>query len=312
MELYNGDCLEEMKKIPDKSVDLIICDLPYGCLTGGGLSNPETAKKYKDQGVSSKTAMGCDWDIKIDLEKFWTEVKRIRKDNHTPTIHFCTTKYGYELIKSNEDEFRYDLIWDKTRGVSFLQANKMPMRSHEMIYLFSKKGTFYNRIDITGDYPNTHRGKGTKPTNVYNVMPTFKSTTSTTERCALSVIQEPKKSHPRTGGQKASNVYAGAKGNEEIKKAQEELPQDERCALSIIKQSRITKKGQHPTAKPIELYKFLIERYCPVGGTVFDPTFGSGNSGRASQELNRKYIGIEMKKEFFDAFNLEINPPTLI
>ena len=134
--LHHGDCLEIMKTIPDKSVDLIICDLPYGCLTGGGITNPETAKKYWTN--PPKTAIrGCTWDVKIDLEPFWKEVRRIRRTDHSPCIHFCTTRFGYELIKSNEKEFRYDLVWDKQRGVSFLTANKRPMRSHEMIYVFA-------------------------------------------------------------------------------------------------------------------------------------------------------------------------------
>ena len=95
--LLKGDCLTHMKSMADKSVDLIICDLPFGCLTGGGISNPETAKKYNRKGTEGIS--GCSWDIKINLEVFWREVKRIRKNEHTPCIHFCTTKYGYELIK---------------------------------------------------------------------------------------------------------------------------------------------------------------------------------------------------------------------
>ena len=66
---------------------------------------------------------------------------------------FCNTRFGYELIKSNEKEFRYDLVWNKPNGVGFLSANKQPLRSHELIYVFAKKGAFYNRIDIIGDFP---------------------------------------------------------------------------------------------------------------------------------------------------------------
>ena len=62
------------------------------------------------------------------------------------------------------------------------------------------------------------------------------------------------------------------------------------------------KGGKHPTAKPVDLYKFLIERYSNEGDTVLDPTFGSGNSGRASVGLKRKYIGIEMNDDFYNAF----------
>jgi len=252
--LHHGDCLEIMKTIPDKSVDLIICDLPYGCLTGGGITNPETAKKYWTN--PPKTAIrGCTWDVKIDLEPFWKEVRRIRRTDNTPCIHFCTTRFGYELIKSNEKEFRYDLVWDKQRGVSFLSANRMPMRSHEMIYVFAKAGAFYERVDITGDFKNTNKGE--RPSETHNVYHHFKNT---------------------------------PKINNEGK----------RCILSVIRQTNILKKGGHPTEKPSELYRFLIERYCPVGGTVLDPTAGSGNSVFTAYDMDRSGIGIEKDDAFYE------------
>ena len=251
--LYLGDCLEKMKSVADKSIDLIICDLPFGCLIGGG--GKEKMKRIDNN--SKDVIAGCPWDIKIDLVEFWNQIKRIRKNDHTPTLMFCTTKYGYELIKSNEKEFRYDLVWDKQRGVSFLSANRMPMRSHEMIYVFSKAGANYNRIDITGDFKAynfkaTDKGAG--------MIPNWKRTETTNDgstRCILSVIQSPNKT---------------------------------------------LRKSSHPTEKPIELYKFLIERYSNSGDTVLDPTFGSGNSGLTCIELNRKYIGIEKDNHFFWKF----------
>jgi site-specific DNA-methyltransferase (adenine-specific) len=254
-----------MKSMADKSVDLIICDLPFGCLTGGGgqekskrINNANLKLNHIKNGVvTGKRAntqdgllSGCPWDIKIDLEEFWTQVKRIRKNDHTPCIHFCTTKYGFDLYNSNPKEFRYDLVWSKGRGVSFLTANKMPMRSHEMIYVFSKTGANYNRIDITGDFKNSQ------------------------------------------GGGSKSNVYGveGYKGNNN---------EGKRCALSVIRNTTIASKGNHPTQKPLDLYKFLIERYSNEGDTVLDPTFGSCNSGLACKELKRKYIGCEMNEEFY-------------
>ena len=144
-----------MRKMPDKSIDLFLCDLPYGCLT----SNANATRKRFIGGVDTGTTVthetigGCAWDIPIDLTQFWVQVKRLAKDDHTPVLMFCSTKFGYELIKSNESWFRYDLVWNKSRGVSFLAANKMPMRSHEMIYVFSKKGARYYRKDIEGDFP---------------------------------------------------------------------------------------------------------------------------------------------------------------
>ena len=258
LTLYHGDCLEVMKDISSNSVDLIICDLPYGCLS---TVNP-TRRRYidgKDSGtlITHETIGGCAWDVKIDLEAFWKEVRRIRKNEHTPTIHFCTTKFGFELHASNPEEFRYDLVWDKQRGVSFLTANKMPMRSHEMIYVFSKAGAFYNRVDIKGDF---------KPYFVAN------------------------KDIPSV----ASTQYGGAN------RTTSDGGNGKRCVLSVIPEMGGNRKTNgHPTEKPCDLYKFLIERYCPAGGTILDPTFGSGNSVFTAYALGRNAIGIEKDEKFF-------------
>jgi DNA modification methylase len=157
MLLLNGDCLELMKTLPDKSIDLFLCDLPYGCL--GSQNNNARLMRMENGVATGKKAQtengllqGCAWDIKIDLTAFWEQVERLMKDDHTPIIHFCNARFGYELIKSKENWFRYDLVWNKMRGVSFLTANKMPMRSHENIYVFSKKGATYYRKD-----DGTHR-----------------------------------------------------------------------------------------------------------------------------------------------------------
>jgi site-specific DNA-methyltransferase (adenine-specific) len=257
-----------MKAIPDKSIGLIICDLPFGCLTGGG--GKEKAKRNERfrfiDGVNTNTIIssdiigGCAWDIPIDLEVFWKEVKRIRKDEHTPTLMFCNTKFGYDLIKSNEKEFRYDLVWDKQRGVSFLSANKMPMKSHEMIYVFSKLGANYNRIDIEVE--------GAKECKQFG--------------------------KPKVGG-----VYGLIRENEVIRPVGTITSKEGvRCVLSIIN-FKNTSRGSHPTEKPIELYKFLIERFSSQGDEVLDPTFGSANSGLACKQLNRSYIGIEKDNRFF-------------
>lgn len=244
--LLHGDCLEIMKDISDASIDLIICDLPYGCLTSPKIGGQANVRMPTNR---------CHWDIKIDLKSFWEQVRRIRKNEHTPTIHFCTTKFGYDLIQSNPDEFRYDLVWDKQRGVSFLSANKMPMRSHEMIYIFSKAGAFYNRVDISGNFKSWKREREGQTEHFY-------------------------------GEAKRTNTEGG---------------DGKRCPLSIIQvDGHFSRhKGQHPTEKPVELYKWLIERYCPPGGTILDPTAGSFNSCFTAYELDRHAIGIEKVDAFY-------------
>jgi len=259
LTLYNGDCLEVMKEIPDKSVDLIICDLPYGCL--GNDRRSESVKSNK----TTITYGACAWDIKISLKPFWEQIRRIRRNDHTPTLHFCTTKFGIDLINSNPDEFRYDLVWDKQRGVSFLSANKMPMRSHEMIYVFSKAGAYYTRVDE--DAP----GKGQRTDGASDT---------------------PRKDNMFGSGLKRSNGAA----------------KDKACVKSVIQLKKVGVKTQsHPTEKPEALYRFLIERYCPVGGTVLDPTFGSGNSVFTAWAMGRSAIGIEKDEGFFKKAEERLN-----
>ena len=249
--LKHGDCLELMRDISDHSVDLILCDLPYGCLAGG----PAIGKGKERVRASGLT--GCSWDVKIDLPTFWKEVKRIRRTDSSPCIHFCTTKFGNELINSNPDEFRYDLVWDKQRGVSFLQANKMPMRSHEMIYVFSKKGAYYNRVDE--DAP----GKGRRSDGESNT---------------------PRKDNMFGTGLKCCN---GAE-------------KDKACVKSVVSLKKVGVKTQkHPTEKPADLYRWLLERYCPPGGTVLDPTFGSGNSVFTAYDMGLHAIGFEKDEAFY-------------
>jgi len=118
--LLHGDCLEHMKHLDAESVDLIFCDLPYG-------------------------QTGCQWDCKIDHGKFWDQIMRIKKTN-TPIFMTTTTKFGIELIQSAPKKcpFRYDLVWVKSAPCGFLSAKKMPMRKHEMVYVFYEKLPYYD------------------------------------------------------------------------------------------------------------------------------------------------------------------------
>ena len=221
-----------MKTLPDHSIDLFLCDLPYGCLTAG---------------------KQCAWDIKINLDEFWKQVERLQKSDHTPVIHFCNARFGFELYNSKPSWFRYDLIWEKTNGVGFLCSNKQPLRSHELIYVFSKKGANYYRKDIEGDFPRAVGGTNHNQ-KVYGIadMPnTMKDNTN--RRCVKSVI-----------------TIANKKGH-----------------------------NKHPTQKPEDLYKFLIERYSKEGDTVLDPTAGSFTSVFTAHKLKRNAIGIELQESYF-------------
>jgi site-specific DNA-methyltransferase (adenine-specific) len=211
LQLHNADCLDLMATLPDKSIDLFLCDLPYGCLSVkrggkrvGELKDPEDPNS--NIVVVNKP---CVWDIPIDLAAFWTQVKRLCKNEHTPVLMFCSTKFGFELIKSNEEWFRYDLVWSKTNAVGFLSANKMPMRSHELIYVFSKKGANYTRVDITGDFPEpSPSGMGNAGGSVYGKVGAKEQVSRKGIRCVKSVIETSnKKGKGKHPTQKPDDLY---------------------------------------------------------------------------------------------------------
>lgn len=204
----HGDCLQVMKDLSANSIDLFLCDLPYGCLSNG---NPKRKRfiNGKDTGtiLEGQTIGGCSWDIPIDLEKFWIQVKRLARNDHTPVIHFCNTRFGHELITSNPKWFRYDLVWQKTNAVGFLSANNMPLRGHENIYVFSKAGAYYERIDISGNFPKAGGGRSggqqVYGTDYETIQPDNEG-----KRCVKSVIEcsnkKTKGGHPT---QKPEELY---------------------------------------------------------------------------------------------------------
>ena len=127
-----GDCLEIMKDIPDKSIDMILCDLPYGT----------TQNK---------------WDSLIDLDKLWELYEKIIKNNGI-IILTCQTPFDKVLGVSNLKLLKYELIWEKTKSTGYLNARKMPMKSHENILIFYKNLPVYNpQMSIGKSYKNHHK-----------------------------------------------------------------------------------------------------------------------------------------------------------
>lgn len=117
-KLYNGDCLEVMKDIPDKSVDMILCDLPYG-------------------------TTACKWDSVIPFEPLWDEYNRIIKDKGAICL-FGAEPFSSLLRTSNLKMYKYDWVWRKPRGTGHLNAKKQPLRDVETISVFYKKQCLYN------------------------------------------------------------------------------------------------------------------------------------------------------------------------
>lgn len=133
-DIKYGDCLEIMKSIPNKSVDMILTDLPYGL-----------SKKPKD--------------VTINLELLWKQYERIIKDNAAIAL-FAQGLFYIDLVNSNRKLFRYDIIWDKELTTGFLNANRAPLRSHEQIAIFYKKQPqYYPQFQENPNQPLHSKGK---------------------------------------------------------------------------------------------------------------------------------------------------------
>jgi site-specific DNA-methyltransferase (adenine-specific) len=327
MKLLLGDALEEMAKLPDKSVDLFICDLPYG----------ET---------------NCSWDTTIDMDKFWKEFKRIRKSKRTACIHFCSTKFGYSLIKSWEKGFKMDMVWKKRNKTGGLASRFRPMRSHEMIYFFYEQAPKYNRDKYHKRVNNVKHAKSettkekksdkvenekiTIPSKERNnlgeqagIYPKNKMTFSNFEPPnPASVIEENHvnihgldKTHPTWGQHNsfqppnpASIVEEKIWGEEKKDRHQRYLECgcgyfEPRQPDSVFSSEKVfIGKRNHQTEKPQDILEFFLKYWSDEGDVILDPTMGSGSTGVACKNLNREFIGIELTDKYFNVAKKRILP----
>lgn len=170
--IYNDDCFNVFNKLKD--IDLVLVDLPYG-------------------------QTHCYWDTCIDLKKMWIELKKICKKNCI-YIFFTTTKFGVDIINSNPKWFRYDIVWEKSRKVGFLNANKQPLRKHEMIYVFKEKQGTYNPQKTKGKSIKYKDLKSKKSNGIYDFTLGEKRNFISNDRHPISIIKfnNPKKSLHRT------------------------------------------------------------------------------------------------------------------
>lgn len=227
--LWNGDCLELMCNIPDKSIDMILCDLPYGT----------TQNK---------------WDSVIPFNLLWCQYRRIIKDNGAICL-FGQGLFTANLICSNKEMYRYDLIWEKTKAGGFLNARRMPLQAHENISVFYKKLPVYN--------PQMEAGK-----------PYIKK----------AVTNGDGKNYGKFDRVGEIAVNEGT-----------------RFPRSVIKISNDNHKSLHPTQKPVELLEWLIHTYTNENETILDNCMGSGSTGVACVNTNRRFLGIELDNTYFES-----------
>jgi site-specific DNA-methyltransferase (adenine-specific) len=229
-----------MKKIPDKSIHLVTTDLPFGTLN----------------------SKACPWDVPIDLDKMWIELKRIGVDNCAYVFN-CSQPFTTDLINSNRKWFSYEIIWEKERPTNIFTMKKQPAKVHENIAVFGNKQLTYNPIMEPSMQPNTNKKTNKSQSGDMNTV--VAAHTMPTAR--ISDDYDPKMRYPRS----VKKISRGTKGNKKL----------------------------HPTQKPVELCEHLIRTYSNEGDLVLDICSGSASNAIACLNSNRHFIGIELDDNFF-------------
>lgn len=238
--LWQGDCLELMKNIEDQSVDMILCDLPYG-------------------------TTACKWDTVIPFDKLWEQYKRVINPIGAIVL-FGSQPFTSLLIQSNFKMFKYELIWEKSRGSNFVHCHYQPLKTHENIVLFSFGGSAQGSKNPMAYFPQMKQGK------------------------------------PYDKGKGHKNYDHLNGGNTQRKNRKLSNKTGHRFPRSVIyasSDSDGSDRGLHPTQKPVDLLEYLIKTYTQENEIVLDNCMGSGSTGVACLNTNRQFIGIELDQTYF-------------
>ena len=286
-EIYLGNCLELMAKLPDNSVDMILCDLPYGTTQ-------------------------CKWDTIIPLDKLWVQYNRVCKKNGAIVLT-AAQPFTSNLIMSNPKYFKYNWIWEKSKATGYLNAKKMPMRAHEDVCVFYRKPPTYNPQMVQG----TPYDKGTahRPTGVYGAQGLKEKTKKRKEIAKML-----------KGKDKMESLKLVRLEMDKMKLAWTIIDKTETMIEAIIKtikplkttvknksglryprtvqyfktaESEGKKSVIHPTQKPVALFEYLIKTYTNSGDLVLDNCIGSGTTAIACINTGRDYIGMELEEKYY-------------
>ena len=249
-EIILGDCLEHMSNIESKSIDLVLTDLPY-----------KITRSH--------------WDSEINLSYFWENVNRIVKDD-SAIVLTSVQPFTSQLLQSNPNMFKYEIIWEKSRGSNFIHSKFQPLRTHENILVFSRSPSAYNTKHSMKYHPQFTDGK-----------PYDKG-----------IVQNDSKF--------LQGEYKHFEGKNESGRR---YP---RSVIYFSSDSDRDDRGLHPTQKPVALFEYLIKTYTSENDMVLDCCAGSGTTAIACINTNRNYICIEKDEGYFkimqDRINDTINP----
>ena len=290
IKLYNGDCLIESDKIEDGSVDLILTDLPYGNMNG----------YYTDDYMK--------WDIAIDASEIYKIANRVLRKNGRLVL-FSQEPYTTKLINNSIANLplNYKSIWVKNSSGNAAMCRSAMVGVYEEILIFTKKHDFEGLhplreyFKLVMDYIGLNKKQimdkiGQKVDHCFRVNSTqYGLCTEKTYNELIEVFN--------IDGMQGYKAYGELK--EVDNKFKNDLPstfnlwEGNKYKSNILKYKK-DYNGYHPTQKPILLLEDLIKTYSNKGDLVVDLTMGSGSTGVACKNTNRKFIGIELDEKYFD------------
>lgn len=327
-KVTQGDCLEVMREIPDKSVDMILCDLPYG-----------TTKN--------------EWDSVIPLEELWQQYERVIKGNGAIVLT-ASQPFTTDLIVSNRKLFRYELIWEKSIGYNPLLCKKQPLKTHENILVFYKdlsdvKNSTDNFLELRKYFEILFRSLNTSKKDVISKVgqradhclrfnssqwslpteETYEKIISTFEVKEYKTYSELSKLYNRESNFLNKFTYnpqmtkgamrdkkPGMRGNKEDRnwgnalkefKGTENINDDYYPRSVTYFSNANQREKQHPTQKPVALFEYLIRTYTNENEVVLDNCIGSGTTAVAAINTRRQFIGIEREPEYVEIANKRID-----
>ena len=305
MQLIHGDCLEKMKDIPDKSIDMILCDLPYG-------------------------ATNNTWDSTIQTTTLFTIYNRIIKYNK-PIILFGQNPYTSELIYLNKNMYSHSYVWIKNNSTGYQRVSSQPLRVYEDIIVFYPNKDINSRftddlflpvkkyiIDMFNRTGMTLKefnklcgfeasGYLRKSSSWANVVPTGDKLQKLIEvlhidndyyRQLLPVCEKTYNLHTTNECDKITK-RSGSGSNWQRMRSDIYKQTKTNYPVNILFFKKDT-HSVHPTQKPVALLEYLIKTYTLEGETVLDNTMGSGSTGVACVNTGRNFIGIEKDDKYFE------------
>lgn len=290
IDLKQGNCLDLMKDIPDGSIDMILCDLPYG-----------TMKNAKLDGWVNQTT---EWDEVIDTSRLFSEYERVLRMNGV-AILFSQEPYTSHLrtFKSENLIFLYPMIWKKDHFANALIAKKAPVSYFEDINVFSKKYDKQNLHPLRGYFKKILEFVGIGSNKISSVLGNgradhcFRTESSQFGLCTEKTYQE-------LISKFKINKMDGFKDFSELEKIDKTFKrtfnlQNGKKYNPNVLEFKKDYEGLHPTQKPVALFEYLIKVYTNVGDTVLDNCMGSGTTGVACVNTSRKFIGMELEEKYF-------------